>query len=105
MAVAEAGAHAMSTETDLLDQGSNRLRARNIWDSPRYTHLPVPKPAKHDTFWQAEASESVASARLCDQALGALALKYGLGTKYDPFIPGALVSGGQQKAVDGTHQW
>jgi hypothetical protein len=57
----------------------------------RYTDRPVQvltcQPEQYHTFWQAQAAECVASSRMCDQALGALALKYGLGTKYDPFLP------------------
>ena len=56
----------------------------------RYVRPCVNKPDQHDGFWNAQATEWLASSKTSDQSLGALALKYGLGTQYDPFESSAL---------------
>lgn len=60
------------------------VRSRKLFDRAR-------KPEQHDKFWQAQAAECVLSSQSqCSQTLGALAVKYGLGTKYDPFATSEL---------------
>ena len=74
------------------------------WDRNGCMHPSTRTPAEHDTFWQAQALECVASAKLCDQTLGALAMKYGLGTTYDPFIQNEARGGRLRTEVTSSRQ-
>lgn len=51
----------------------------------RYTRKAVQKPQQHDEIWRAQAADCAASQTTSVHTLGQLALKYGLGTQYDPF--------------------